>query len=223
MNQKPRPSLNPAVEILIVVFCVLVAEWLILPIFGKNYFAVAAVVPVSAAFVFMFFSHRARRESLRDLGWRADNFLKSLMLLAPPMLAATVFLILVGWWCESLRMFEIRLSWSLFGIFLGMFVWGLIQQYPLQGFINRRAQLIWGSENRLVTLLTASIFALLHLPNLWLTAATFCGGLLWSWAYQKTPNLFALALSHSLMTVVLVTTFPYSSLYGMRVGYGYFL
>jgi hypothetical protein len=31
------------------------------------------------------------------------------------------------------------------------------------------------------------------------------------------------AFSHSLMTVVLVTTVPYSSLGGMRVGYGYFL
>jgi membrane protease YdiL (CAAX protease family) len=66
-------------------------------------------------------------------------------------------------------------------------------------------------------------FALLHLPNPWLTPAAFCGGLLWAWTYQRAPNLWALAFSHSLMTVVLVTTVPYSALGGMRVGYGYFL
>ena len=222
-NQTSHTFFSPVVEILFVVFCVLIAEWIALPVFGKKYFLVSAAVPISAVFIFMFFSHRARHESLYDLGFRADNFLKSLMLLAPPMLIATFFLILIGWWCESLRIGEIRLSRSLLGTFFGMFIWGLIQQYPLQAFINRRAQMIWGKEAWLTTLLTAGVFALLHLPNLWLTLATFGGGILWSRTYQRAPNLFALALSHSLMTVVLVTTVPYASLHGMRVGYGYFL
>ena len=223
MEQKSRFLLNPAAEITLVVLCVLIAEWMALPLFGRKYFAAAALVPVSAIFVIMFFSHRARRELPRDLGWRMDNFLKSLILLVLPMLIATLFLILIGWWCESLRIGEIRFNWSLLGTFLSMFIWGLIQQYPLQGFINRRAQLIWGPEAWLTTLVTAGIFALLHLPNLWLMAATFSGAVLWSQVYQREPNLFAVALSHSLMTVVLVTTVPYSSLHGMRVGYGYFL
>jgi len=106
--------------------------------------------------------------------------------------------------------------------YLGLFVRGLVQQYPLQGFINRRAQMVWGRGAR-STVFVASVFALLHLPNPWLTAATFCGGLLWAWQYQRAPNLLAAAFSHSLMTIVLVTTVPYSSLRGMRVGYGYFL
>jgi membrane protease YdiL (CAAX protease family) len=82
--------------------------------------------------------------------------------------------------------------------------------------------MLWGAGAR-STLFVASVFALLHLPNPWLTVATFCGGLLWAWAYQREPNLLAAAFSHSVMTVVLVTTVPYSALGGMRVGYGYFL
>lgn len=223
MDQKPRRHLHPMLEILSVVGCVVIAEWVALPLFGKQYFAVAALVFASAIFAIMFFSHRVHRESARELGWRMDNFFKSLKLLMPTMFVATLFLILIGWWCESLRIGEIRPGWSLLGTFTGMFIWGLVQQYPLQSFINRRAQLIWGRESLLTTLFTASVFALLHLPNLWLMAATFSGGILWAWAFQKAPNLFATAFTHSLMTVVLVTTVPYSSLYGMRVGYGYFL
>ncbi|MFL6286378.1 MAG: type II CAAX prenyl endopeptidase Rce1 family protein [Pyrinomonadaceae bacterium] len=210
----------PLTEISLVVLCVLVTEWAVLPLFGKSY--LAGLVPVGAAFALMLFSHRACRESARELGWRVDNLGRALKLLLPPMVAAALFLALVGWLSGSLRLGGLRASRGLAATYFWLFVWGLVQQYPLQGFINRRAQMVWGSGARSI-LFVASVFALLHLPNPWLTSATFCGGLLWAWAYQRAPNLWALAFSHSLMTVVLVTTVPYSALGGMRVGYGYFL
>jgi membrane protease YdiL (CAAX protease family) len=207
-------------EISLVVSCVLVAEWAVLPLFGRNY--LVGLVPVGAAFALMLLSHRACRESAREVGWRLDNFGRALALLLPGMLAAALFLVLVGWLAGSLRPGVVRPSWGLAGTYFWMSLWGLVQQYPLQGFINRRAQTLWGRGAGSVVFV-ASVFALLHLPNPWLMLATFCGGLLWAWAYQRAPNLIALALSHSLMTVVMVTTVPYSSLGGMRVGYGYFL
>lgn len=217
----PRRGLAaPLAEISVVIFCVLVAEWAVIPLFGRNY--LAGLVPVGAAFAFMLLSHRARRESAREVGWRLDNLGRALALLLPAMVAAALLLALVGWLCGSLRLGALRAGWALAPTYLSMFVWGLMQQYPLQGFINRRAQMVWG-RGPLTTVFVASVFALLHLPNPWLTLATFCGGLLWAWAYQRAPNLIALAFSHSLMTVVLVTTVPYRSLGGMRVGYGYFL
>jgi membrane protease YdiL (CAAX protease family) len=221
MLNKPHKNikLHPFTEISLIVICVLIAEWAILPIF-KNYLVV--IVPVCIAFIIMFISHYAHGETLWDLGFRIDNFWQSLTLLIPPMLLATLFLIGIGWLFGSLRIGNIRPGWSLLWTYIGLFIWGLMQQYPLQGFINRRAQTIWGNRTR-TTLFVAIVFALLHLPNLWLTLATFGGGLLWAWVYQRAPNLFTLALSHSIMTVVLVTTVPYSSLHGMRVGYGYFL
>jgi membrane protease YdiL (CAAX protease family) len=210
----------PLTEISLVVFCVLVAEWAVLPLFGRNY--LVGLVPVGAAFAVMFLSHRACRESAREVGWRLDNLGRALALLLPPMISAALLLAFVGWLCGSLRLGVVRAGWPLVYTYFWMTLWGLMQQYPLQGFINRRAQMVWGRGAR-STAFVASVFALLHLPNPWLMLATFCGGLLWAWAYQRAPNLFALALSHSLMTVVLVTTVPYSSLGGMRVGYGYFL
>jgi membrane protease YdiL (CAAX protease family) len=97
----------------------------------------------------------------------------------------------------------------------------LIQQHALQAFFNRRAQEIW-SNGYLSIFVTALIFALLHLPNFWLTVATFLGGLMWATVYQRVPNLFALAISHALMSGVLVLTMPTAALHGMRVGYNYF-
>ena len=218
-NQKRRYSMPPLAEILSIVICVLIAEWVVPPLFGKNF--LVGLIPACAAFIIMFLSHRARRESLRELGWRIDNFRQSLRLLVAPMLLATLTLVFIGWLSGSMRISDIRFGWSLLWTYFGLFVWALIQQYPLQGFINRRAQMIWGKGAGSI-LFTASIFSLLHLPNFWLTTATFCGGLLWAAVYQRAPNLFAAALSHSLMTVALVTTVPYSSLHGLRVGYNYY-
>lgn len=221
MTDRERCGLaGPLTEISLVVLCVLVAEWAVLPLFGKNY--LVGLIPVCAAFALMLLSHRACRETAREVGWRIDNLPRALRLLVPAMVAATLLLVLVGWLCGSLRLGGIRAGRSAALTYFWLFCWGLLQQYPLQGFINRRAQMLWGRGRRSI-LLVATVFALLHLPNLWLMLATFSGGLLWAWAYQRAPNLLALAFSHSLLTIVLVTTVPYSSLHGMRVGYGYFL
>jgi membrane protease YdiL (CAAX protease family) len=45
---------------------------------------------------------------------------------------------------------------------------------------------------------------------------------MWAWVYQRAPNLWALALSHALMTWVLISTLPADALEGLRVGYKYF-
>ena len=105
-------------------------------------------------------------------------------------------------------------------LFLG-FGWGMVQQYVLQSFINRRAQVIRG-PGWFSILLVAVVFAGLHLPNPWLTVITFAGGVVWATVYQRAPNIFALAVSHSVMTWVLVSTLPASALNHLRIGFKYF-
>lgn len=211
---------SPFAEIALFLTCVFVAEWAIIPLFGKA--SVIGAIPIIAAFVIMLLSHWTRRESPDDLGFRFDTFWRCTLILVPVMLLATAILAYIGWLCGSLRIDGVRLDWSILRVIGGLFIWGLLQQYALQAFVNRRAQAMWGRGFPSI-LFTASIFSVAHLPNFWLTIATFFGGLLWSWAYQRAPNLFALGLSHALMTVILVLTVPYSELHGMRVGYGYFL
>lgn len=208
-------------EIASVVVSALVAEWAVLAdlSFGKS----LLVVPVVFAFGLTIYSHRLRGETARDLGFRFDNFLRACRVLVPLMLAGAVLLALWGrvWFGAHFRIGGGRAEayWLVFPLW-GV-AWGLLQQYVLQAFVNRRAQIIFGAGWRSV-LLTALVFALLHLPNPWLTAATFTGGLVWAYAYQRAPNLYALALSHAAMTWVLIASVPASALNSLRVGFKYF-
>lgn len=210
-----------ACEIASVTASALVAEWAVIAAVGFR--PVWHAVPVGLAFALMIYSHRLRGETPREIGWNVSEFWPALRLLLIPMLAGALLLALAGrlWLGTSFRVGGGRAGWAVLGFPVWGLAWGLLQQYVLQGFVNRRAQIVFG-RGRASVLLTASVFALLHLPNPWLTGATFAGGLLWAWVYQRAPNLFALALSHALMTWVLVSTLPDWALRGLRVGFKYF-
>ena len=204
-----------ACEIVSVTTSFLIAAWLVLPFVGND--KVIWAIPILLAFALMLVSHRLRKESAREIGWRMDNFFAALRLLVLPLLCVFVLIILAGWLMGSLRM-----EWSqLRPRFLLLPVWGFAQQYVMQGFINRRAQLIWGRGWPSI-LLVGLIFALLHLPNLWLGLITFTGGAILAYVYQRVPNLPALALAHGLTSLFLVSTLPPTALHSMRVGFKYF-
>jgi membrane protease YdiL (CAAX protease family) len=208
-------------EIVSVITSALIAEWAVLAL--DAWHKLALVVPVGLLFALMLATQRARHETLRDLGLTGAHFIRALRLLLPLTIGGALMLALACWFWfgASPRMGRERAGWAVLGFSVWGFVWGFVQQYALQAFINRRLQMFWGVGWR-TTLTVAVLFALLHLPNPWLTAATFCGGLMWAWVYQRAPNLWALALSHALMTWVLISTLPADALEGLRVGYKYF-
>jgi membrane protease YdiL (CAAX protease family) len=207
-------------EIVSVTSSVLIAEWILAVAVGRSKLIVA--IPTTLAFILVGYSQVLRRESARDLGFRLDNFFPALKLLLLPMIVIAALGVLIGfltgarpdffrWHAERLILMQLALG----------FGWGFLQQYVLQSFMNRRAQLICGPGIASV-LLTALIFSVLHFPNPWLMLATFVGGVVWAFVYQRQPNLFALALSHAVMTWVLVSTLPPSALNHLRIGFKYF-
>jgi membrane protease YdiL (CAAX protease family) len=192
----------------------LLAAWFVAPMSGGAGWL--RVVPLGLAVALIFVSHRARGETWREIGWRWDNFPAAARLLAGPTLASAAFFVFLGWRFDTLRLArENFASWALWLPF-----WALLQQTLLQGYVNRRAQILWGLGRGSI-LLTAAVFALLHAPNPGLTLMTFAGGLIWSWAYQRVPNLFAMTLSHAFLALVLARSLG-PLLKNLRVGINYF-
>lgn len=173
-------------------------------------------VPVLLAVAFMLYSHHERGEAVRDLGFRTDNFLAACKLLLIPTAVVVVLAVTVAW----LTQHSIFVApWRSRFLFLPL--WALFQQYVLNGFINRRAQFALGRGPKSVVLV-ALIFSLLHFPNPLLAILTFVGGLIWAAVYQRQPNLFALALSHTVSSLSLALTISPKLLDSLRVGFKYF-
>lgn len=202
-------------EIASVLLSFLTVAWISQPFAAGR--MLGTVVPLGLAFLFIFLSHRARKETAREIGWRLDNFFHAVRVLIIPMAAGAMVLSIIGWFTGGFH--GQKFHHPVWIVWLPL--WGLIQQYPLQGFFNRRAQIVFG-KGWVSVALVALIFALLHLPNLWLSLATLVGGVLWAAVYQRVPNLFALGLSHGMMSAFLIWSIPAPMLHSLRVGFNYF-
>ncbi len=201
-------------EILSVVTSCLLVEWVVLSFAGRS--KLVAAIPVLLALGFMIFSHRERGETLRDISFRADNFFAACRLLLIPTVIAVIAIVAVAWFTRPSIFVA---PWR--NRLLLLPVWVLFQQYVLNGFINRRAQLALGQGTKSI-LLTAAVFSLFHFPNPLLAILTFAGGLVWATVYQRQPNLLALAVSHAVVSLTLALNVSDTLLNNLRVGFKYF-
>jgi len=216
LKQLPRGAERslPLWEIASVVTSCLIAEWAVLVFIGNNKLVLA--IPICMALAFIFLSHRERGETLRDLGLRTDNFVACCRLLFLPTAVAVFAIIVVGWWSRSFT-FAAPWRWR----FLALPVWALFQQYVLNGFVNRRAQMAFGPGPKSIALV-AIVFGVLHLPSPTLAILTLVAGAVWAFVYQRAPNLYALALSHAIASLTLALAVSPHWLNGLRVGFKYF-
>ncbi len=98
-------------------------------------------------------------------------------------------------------------------------VWALGQQFLLQSFFYLRFESLLGA--RAAVLVSSALFALLHLPNLPLTALTVLGGLFFTEMFRAYRSLYPLGIAHALMGIAIAYSFPDSLMHHMRVGLSY--
>lgn len=213
-------------EVTSVLASVFLTTWVMIPLQPEPRWLVA--VPGLFALALTLNSQRIRKERFGDIGLSARNFAKAFRLVAFPTLAAAGVIATLGYTTNSFHRTSHFWTNALF-----LPVWAVTQQYVLQAFIYRRIRGLLVAESaspseqrqqiRWAILVTATLFSLTHLPNLILMVLTLIGGLMWSWVYERAPNLLALGLSHAMLSFLLMTSAPDWLLPSLSVGYKYFL
>lgn len=213
-------------EVASVIASVFITTWVIIPLQPNQRWLVA--VPGLLALALIVNSFRVRGDNLIEIGLSVRHFgLAIRLLVLPTLLFGSVFLA-IGYFNQSFH----RTS-NFWANVAFLPLWGLTQQFILQGFIFRRMRFLLVDETaseevqkrsiNFAILATAVIFALSHAPNPMLTIFTLIGALIWSWVYQRAPNLLALGLSHAMMSLMVMTCLPPWLLPSLSVGYKHFL
>jgi membrane protease YdiL (CAAX protease family) len=181
---------------------------------GRDLIPGSSAVFIASMLALLFWLHRRSHESARDLGLRWDTFGAALRWLLPIVVSVGALVVLYSIVAARGRFppwFELP------QVLLSFVVSGFLQQYVLLGFFYRRLARLLPSP-RYAIVATAAIFALLHLPNTFLTVVTFLAGILCTLIYRRAPNLFASGLMHGLLSFVLSFGLPLEVNDAMRVG-----
>jgi membrane protease YdiL (CAAX protease family) len=97
--------------------------------------------------------------------------------------------------------------------------WGGAQQWLLQTVVLREARRLLPPKASIVV--AALLFALVHVPNVFLMSMTFVGALGWCAIYSRYPNIVPLGLSHAVATLALLYAFDDDITGRLRIGQAY--
>jgi hypothetical protein len=158
-------------------------------------------------------------ESVRAMGLRTENLLRSLWVVVVALLLAGVALVLADR-LHTLDRAEVSLGAAFFKRYWGYALWAFAQQILLQDFFLRR-MLRLVSRELVAVLVAAGIFSLAHLPNPILTVVTFLWGLIACTIFLRYRNLYPLGVAHALLGITIAIAVPGPMIRNMRVGLGY--
>lgn len=160
----------------------------------------------AAVLGFVISTHFVHGESSRWLGFGWKNFRGALLAVVPLVTLLALVLVGIGILFGTVR--ETTVSQAATGI-VAYILWGLFQQYLLNGyFVNRLVEFQGKSHGHAVPLAAAALFSLVHLPNWFLMAVTFAGGYVCARVYLHYRNLYVLALAHGLIGFFLFLVVP---------------
>jgi len=207
-----RASWRGVAEVVVVVGSIGLFLW-----FGRQAFAGVNLVFPAALLAVLAYSHWRAGESWSDIGFRWDTSASATAWMLPIMWIACV-VIWIGGFLLRHRGVPSPTEWSA-GKVAEFMTFGVAQQYVMLGFIFKRVERASGKG--IAPVLTALLFALLHLPNAFLTAVTFVWGIVSCLVYRRSPNLWINGVVHGLLAAQLYYVLPRSLTGGLRVGMEY--
>jgi hypothetical protein len=157
----------------------------------------------------------ARRQSREELGLGRRGFVESLWIL-PAAIALASLSMLVAAKIGTLH----TLYKGDFAHISGYVLWTIYQQFLLQDYFMDRLLRLVSSEAASVTI-AGILFAVAHLPNPVLTAATLVWGIVSCALFRKYRNLWVLGLAQGLLGLCFAICVPDALHHHLRVGLGY--
>lgn len=142
-------------------------------------------------------SHLLRGTPLADIGLGTRNFPRAARLLAVPTVLGIIGAVPLGLLLGTIEKENLGEEW-LSGLVSYPF-WGLFQQYVFQGYIFVRVAEAAGGRKWVAILASAVLYTLVHFPNEMLLILCLPIGLVWAWVFSRSPNLYALGLSHGIL------------------------
>jgi hypothetical protein len=154
--------------------------------------AVFVIVAVCAWLVYIVYRTIQKPAILSNWGFRRTALGHAFIVTSLLALAAAALMALFA---HATKNFSIsRDAWPLFALYP---IWGTIQQFLVQGLVVRNLSLKPIALKPLTLVLVGAVlFSMVHVPNLSLTFATFCLGLLFVPVYLRFRNLWPLGLYH---------------------------
>jgi hypothetical protein len=169
---------------------------------------------------FIVVSHWIRREGPVELGFRFSGLKSSLFAVLPVLILLILGLLAFGSLFRTIRSVTFERAVSNLAIYL---VWGLFQQYLLNGyFVNRLRFVFPAGEGKWAALLASVLFATAHVPNLFLMLVALTGGYSCARLYLKYRNLLLLGILHGTVGFTLHLVLPGSITHYFLAGPGYF-
>jgi hypothetical protein len=156
---------------------------------------------------------RGKSRDELGLGWR--GFVPSLWILAAACALSAVSMLVAAKFGTLHPLYK-----GDFQHVAGYVLWTIYQQFLLQDLFMDRLLPLVSSQPAAVTL-AGTLFALAHLPNLVLTAATLVWGIVSCALFRRYHNLWMLGLAQGLLGLCFAICVPESLHHHLRVGLGY--
>ena len=176
----------------------------------------AKFVAMAAAYVGIIAAVLLERVPASELGFGRRGLEQSLWIV-PAALGLGGLMALISWRFGSLHgLSDEAIGWRV----LAYIPWALAQQFAALCFFFRRLERLLGNGMSAV-IVTAVLFAGAHVPNPVLMSATLIAEFLWTLAYRRCRNLYAISLAHAILAVAVTVSVPVAWHHSMRVGIGY--